>query len=109
MRAAACHGLFLSKRSKGAKKLGFKIDSDQHILRNLILRIHVHVLRIPEIMSLKAMIRAVTEAHAGAMCELPSTKYIFKCTPAGVAAADDVIENAYENAVAAEDSTSVET
>ena len=70
MRAAACHGLFLSKRSKGAKKLGFKIDSDQHILRNLILRIHVHVLRIPEIMSLKAMIRAVTEAHAGAMCKV---------------------------------------
>ncbi|CAE7335971.1 unnamed protein product [Symbiodinium sp. CCMP2592] len=44
--------------------------------------------RIPEIMSLKAMIRVVTEAHAGA------------------AALDETIENAYENAINAEDTGS---
>ncbi|CAE7722377.1 unnamed protein product [Symbiodinium sp. CCMP2456] len=44
--------------------------------------------RIPQIMSLKAMIRAVAEANTG---------------PEGI---DDMIENAYENAVTAEDTGS---
>ncbi|OLP74462.1 hypothetical protein AK812_SmicGene45992 [Symbiodinium microadriaticum] len=47
--------------------------------------------RIPQIMSLKAMIRAVAEEATG---------------PDGL---DDMIENAYENAVGAEDNGSVET
>lgn len=67
-------------------------------------------------MSLKAMIRAVAEANTGATCKLDrlitavrTYMYFKRYTPLGPEGIDDMIENAYENAVTAEDNGSVET